>query len=207
MASFLKFSLLITLCICGLEAKDLGTHGQTFPILEKNLLTAIQEQLNLKAEHLAKLNQNMQKQLSEKVKGMREVIGLNKACHPRTFYFDPTVCAQENILDHQNQVIVAKGFCFNPLTTHPLVHDLIFFDATDSQQLEWATKYHVQAQWILTKGQPIQLEADLQRPIYFDQLGILTKKLDITAVPALVSQEGLKLKIEEIYLKEDACVL
>jgi hypothetical protein len=35
--------------------------------------------------------------------------------------------------------------------------------------------------------------------VYFDQQGVLTKKLGIQHVPALVSQEELRLRIEEIY--------
>jgi conjugal transfer pilus assembly protein TraW len=35
-------------------------------------------------------------------------------------------------------------------------------------------------------------------PVYFDQQGALTRKLGITQVPALVSQEGLQLRVDEL---------
>lgn len=40
------------------------------------------------------------------------------------------------------------------------------------------------------------------QPVYFDQTGKLTKKLGIKHVPAVVTQEGLKLKVSEIALEE-----
>ena len=37
-----------------------------------------------------------------------------------------------------------------------------------------------------------------RQPVYYDQLGLLTRRLGITKVPALVSQEGLRLRIDEL---------
>ena len=51
-----------------------------------------------------------------------------------------------------------------------------------------------------------QLVGDYPRqdnPVYFDQGGKLTEKLGIRHVPAVVVQEGLKLKISEIVVEED----
>jgi len=36
--------------------------------------------------------------------------------------------------------------------------------------------------------------------VYYDQQGSLTRRLGITQVPALVSQEGLRLRIDELAL-------
>jgi len=35
-------------------------------------------------------------------------------------------------------------------------------------------------------------------PVYYDQQGALTRRLGITQVPALVSQEGAQLRIDEL---------
>ena len=34
--------------------------------------------------------------------------------------------------------------------------------------------------------------------VYYDQQGLLTRRLGITQVPALVSQDGLRLRIDEL---------
>jgi conjugal transfer pilus assembly protein TraW len=38
-------------------------------------------------------------------------------------------------------------------------------------------------------------------PVYYDQQGVLTRRLGIQQVPALVSQEGLRLRIDEMVLR------
>jgi len=43
---------------------------------------------------------------------------------------------------------------------------------------------------------------DLGIQVFFDQAGKITQKLDIRQVPAIVTQEGMLLKIEEV--KADA---
>lgn len=55
---------------------------------------------------------------------------------------------------------------------------------------------------ILVGGRPFELQEELQADyqdiiVYFDQGGALTNKMGIKASPAIVSQEGLKLRIEE----------
>ena len=39
------------------------------------------------------------------------------------------------------------------------------------------------------------------KPVYYDQDGVLVRKLGITAVPAIVSQEGARLRIDEVVAK------
>ena len=54
---------------------------------------------------------------------------------------------------------------------------------------------------ILVKGEPLKLQRELKKQkiwIYFDQAGFLTQKLEIKEVPALVTQDGLRLKISII---------
>ena len=54
---------------------------------------------------------------------------------------------------------------------------------------------------ILVKGEPLKLQREQREQkiwIYFDQAGFLTQKLGIKEVPALVIQDGLRLKISVI---------
>jgi conjugal transfer pilus assembly protein TraW len=51
---------------------------------------------------------------------------------------------------------------------------------------------------ILTGGSYLDLMRRWKRPVFFDQQGTLTEKLGIRHVPALVTQDGKRLKIEEI---------
>ena len=40
-----------------------------------------------------------------------------------------------------------------------------------------------------------------QTPVYYDQEGTLVRKLGITGVPAIVSQEGSRLRIDEVTVR------
>ncbi|WP_341789766.1 TraC family protein [Rickettsia endosymbiont of Polydrusus tereticollis] len=51
---------------------------------------------------------------------------------------------------------------------------------------------------VLTKGNPIKMAKKLNKPVFFDQGGVLTTRFKIKAVPAIARQEGKLLKISEI---------
>ena len=112
---------------------------------------------------------------------------------------------QTDLKDHQGRVFAKKGTKINPLETVNLSHNLIFFDGDDEEQVAWAKEKFSESiktnsiRLILIKGAPLKLAEELNIPVYFDQGG-LTQKLGIHHVPAVVAQENLKLKIEEIKL-------
>ena len=51
---------------------------------------------------------------------------------------------------------------------------------------------------ILTSGKSLEIQRQYKVWIYFDQQEVLTKKLGIKAVPAIVEQDKLRLKITEV---------
>ena len=51
---------------------------------------------------------------------------------------------------------------------------------------------------ILTGGSYLDLMKSWRIPVYYDQHGVLTRRLGIAQVPALVSQEGWRLRIDEL---------
>lgn len=207
MALILTLLFSLTLWISTGNAKDLGVYGSTIVIAEGNLLHFIQEKLGqLSAEEQQTLKQKLEESLYAALQKPMEIKGLKKANTYRVFYVDPSIKVEKDIFNHQGELVVKKDTVFNPLSQVTLDHALLFIDATDSCQLTWAKEQELLAKWILVKGQPFKLESELERPIYFDQSGVLVKKFGIRYLPARLTQEGLKLKIEEIPVKEDACV-
>lgn len=192
--------------IMSLNAKDLGTHGTTFKIIETNLLNVITYKLrdlnkngDLK-RHQTKLIQFAQAQ----VLSPTPIHGLRRALKEHVHYYDPTYYLSYDLKDHQGRVFHKRGTILNPLLIRNLSCQLIFFSAQDNIQLEWIQRFiaHKKGSYklILTAGSPIDLEEKLGQPCYFDQGGVLTKKFKIEAVPAIVSQEKFRLKIHEIVL-------
>ena len=51
---------------------------------------------------------------------------------------------------------------------------------------------------LLTGGSYLDLMQSWGVPIYYDQQGRLTQRLGIAQVPALVSQEGQRLRVDEL---------
>ncbi len=110
----------------------------------------------------------------------------------------------ENITDAKGNILVPAGTRQNPLAVVSLSKHLLFFDGSDERQVAWAhatiARYGGKVKPILVAGSYLALMQRWQLPVYFDQQGALTHKLGITHVPALVSQEGLQLRIDELPL-------
>ena len=90
----------------------------------------------------------------------------------------------------------------NPLEIVSLSKHLLFFDARDARQVRQAralmANYQGRVKPILTGGSYLELMKSWRVPVFYDQLGILTRRFGITQVPALVSQDGLRLRVDEM---------
>lgn len=187
--------LLVALLIGGsCFAADYGVMGRVYPIAETDIMQHVQEKLN---RHSKSSHANSQRLRQPNINVQPSTIGQvrhAKVC--RSFTWDPSISVERAITDHEGKVIVQKGTRFNPLSRVSLESDLIFFDGNSPKQIAWAREQ--KGKWVLVSGNPFKLEEDEKRPTYFDQMGILVKKLGIQAFPARVFQEGQCLRIEEI---------
>lgn len=184
------------------EAKDFGSHGTTYPITEEDPIALIQSKLKEmeKNGELERHNKELQQKTKVTVERPSPVQGIRRASKSRTFYYDPSYTVTHDITDHTGKIIAQKGSKVNPLETVNLPYSLLFFDGDDEEQREWAKEQLQQrsAKLILVKGKPLSLAEEWEIPVYFDQGGILAKKLGIKHVPALITQERMDLRIEEI---------
>jgi conjugal transfer pilus assembly protein TraW len=197
MANFLKYVCLLSSFSCSLSAKDYGVHDQTFPVEEEDLLAYIQT----KASSL----DTKQFQSHDRFQLPAPVDDLLEASTHSIHYFDPTIRANEEIKDAEGKIIIAKGASYNPLESFYLSQALLFFDGDNKEHIAWAKSKGDRTKWILVKENPFALEEENERSVFFDQHGILVKKLTITSIPSHVSQEGKRLKIESCPLKEGTC--
>lgn len=183
------------------EAKDLGRQGHVFSIEEEDLLMMLKNRTKNLNEKVDSLSVQFKKECCSKIK-MPTPINLSSASVYSVKYMDPTVCLEQDIKNHLGEVIISKGSCINPLEIIEHLDALLFFDADNTSQLEWAKKQNKLVKWVLTKGKPLEIEEQESYPVYFDQFGLLVEKFQIRYLPAKVSREGLKLKIEEIPLRD-----
>lgn len=203
------FLLISIAFLKSVAATDCGTYGIIYPIEEVNPIVLIQQKLKSMEDsgELERRNLELQKRARVSVERPKAVKGITKAPKGRFFYYDPTYIVKEDLYDHEGRVFAKKGSKINPLETITLSQNLIFFDGEDEEQLGWVREKlsksieNNSVRLVLVSGAPLELSETLNIPIYFDQGGILTKKLGIRHVPSVVSQEDKLLKIEEIRLE------
>lgn len=186
------------------SAQDLGVIGPVYPIAESSLLDVIKTRLReLKASGaLARLQRESQNRIAREVSEPAPLAWIAKATQARSFHYDPSIEVPYPITDAAGRVLVAAGTRVNPLDTVSLSRPLLFIDARDAAQIDRAQlllgERHGQLKLILTGGSYLELMRRLQQPVFFDQQGSLTTKLGIRQVPALVTQDGKRLRIDEL---------
>ncbi len=198
----LLFALL--LAATGTYALDLGVLGPTYEISEPHLLQMIEQRLRDKERsgELKRLEEQARERGIATVKNPPPVAGLHATETARTFYFDPSFTLDRNILGPRGELLFAAGTRKNPLEVVSLSRHLLLFDGRDVRQVGRARQliafYQGRVKPILVGGSYLDLMKSWRMPVYFDQQGLLTRRLGITRVPALVSQEGLRLRIDEL---------
>lgn len=186
------------------HAEDLGVIGPTYPITEKDLLTSIEAKLRVKERNgeLASLQQQAKQRAMLAIEDPPPITGIKTARAARTYYFDPSLVVPYSINDSSGHVLVAAGTRVNPLDTVTLSKRLIFFDARDPQQVRLAKALidekggHIKP--IVTGGSYMKLMRRWKVAVFYDQNGVLVQRLGIQAVPALVAQDGKRLRVDEI---------
>lgn len=178
--------------------------GPTYPILEPDMLQEIDRTLREKEKsgELAKKQEEAKQRSQEAITNPKPVEGLRRTHKARTFYFDPSIVANQTITTPDGKVLVPAGQKLNPLDQMAMTQWLVFFDGRDPAQVAKAEQLYAQAQGkaklILTGGSFIELQKRWKRQVYFDQRGSLVRKFGIQQVPAIVKQEGKRLRIDEL---------
>lgn len=177
---------------------DYGVRGHIFPIIEESLLEVIMAKLQTIKHNgdLEKTQEEFKNKVQQKISRPTPVLALAKASTNRDWYYDPSFIQKTDIKDQTGKIIVKANTSVNPLEKISWGEALIFIDGDDEKQIKWV-KLRI-GKLVLTKGNPIKLAKKLNKPVFFDQGGVLTTRFKIKAVPAIARQEGKLLKISEI---------
>lgn len=194
--------LLATAAACA--PADVGKLGPTYPVTEPGFLAMVEERLRAKAEsgELARLREQAAARAREAITSPAPVAGLAACTRARSYHFDPSVVLTENIFDASGNLLFAAGTRKNPLDVVSLSRPLLFFDARDARQRGKAflllQRHARRIKLVLTGGSYLELARQWHTPVFFDQHGLLTRRLGIRNVPALVTQDGPRLRIDEM---------
>ena len=194
--------LLVMSCGTAL-AEDLGVLGPVYPIAEPDLLDVIHARLlqKQKAGETEALQNEARKRAIAAIEHPPAVAGIGRTKVARSYYFDPSIVVTDNIVDDKGRILIAKGTKANPLDVMQFSQTLLFFDGTDPTQRTLARNMIAQRKGlkpILVAGSYMELMRQWKKRLYFDQNGTLVQRFSIQNVPAVVYQEGQRLRIDEI---------
>ena len=206
----MRYAFLVTLPCLLLNpgftlANDLGVVGPTYEIVERDLIDVMKDKFRRmeKSGELARVQENYKQKVIDAVEKPRPVHGVSSTETVRTFYVDPTWTLDRNVVDEQGKLLFPAGTKVNPLDYAPLTQYLLFFDQREKAQVTFARRFIQQSKArvkpILVGGEPLKLMRQWKREVFYDQGGVLSRKFLLKQSPAIVSQEGKRLRIDEIH--------
>jgi conjugal transfer pilus assembly protein TraW len=188
------------------RAEDLGVIGPTYDIVERDLIEAIKDRFRHmeKTGELAKMQEEYKRKVLDAVERPRPVRGIRPTDTARTFYIDPTWTLDRNVADDKGRILYPAGTQVNPFDYAPMTQLLLFFDGGVKQQVAFAKRFIAESQArvkpIMIGGEPLKLMRLWKREVFYDQGGALSKRFMLQQSPAVVSQEGKSLRVDEIRL-------
>ena len=188
----------------GAGADDLGVVGPTYKITERDALELITSKLKQMEQsgELAQYQEDYKNKVINSIEHPRTLAGFKSTETASTHYYDPSMVTGKDIVDAAGKVIYARGTRVNPLDYVGWNTYLLFVDGRDEKQLAFSKKVVASSdrpvKVVLVAGEPMALMRKWKSTVYYDQGGKLTRRFAITQVPAIVRQEGKRLRIDEL---------
>ena len=186
------------------HSEELGVVGPTYDIAEPDLLEVIQSRLSRmeKTGELARKQGEYRDRVVGAIEKPKPVPGLKATVAKRTYFIDPTWTLDRDIRGANGALLFARGLKVNPLDHVSLREKLVFFDGRDRRQVSFARQLlrnqDRAVKPILVAGEPLNLMRDWKRQVFYDQGGTLVRRLGIHQVPAVVTQDGKRLRVDEV---------
>lgn len=187
-------------------AKNFGTEGAVYKIIERDLLEEIKEKLEKakKDGRLDKFNKAVKGNMIDSIERPKSISGITKAEFSRSWLFDPSVSLDHDLKDQNGRIFYHAYSKVNPLDKISMTQTLVFINGDDKEQVDFALntykKKKGKAKIILVQGSVLKLMKEKKVRLYFDQSSKLINKFKIQHVPTLIYQEKKMLRIEEVAL-------
>ena len=186
------------------QAEDLGVIGKTYDIAERDLIEAMKDKLRQmeKTGELAKKQDEYKNRVMSGIEHPEPIPGIQATETANTHYYDPSIVTDKDIADATGKILYPRGTRVNPLDYIGWNKYLLFVDGRDQKQLDLTKRITAASdrpvKLVLVAGEPLNLMRRWKTQVYYDQGGILTRRFAITQVPAMVRQEGRRLRIDEL---------
>lgn len=196
-------TFVIGACLIGSQwasAESLGTYGRTYQIKEHDAIAVMKDAVRKKMANGGKeaMIKGAQDRYMASLNNVKTPPGIVQAKTSSTRLVDLTEVVKESIRDDRGNIIVAAGTSLNPLAIKPLTKKLFFIDAKDERQLRLVkAQATTNDKIILLGGSVFKAGEFLKQRVYMDING-LYGRMKIRSLPSIVSQEGYKLKVQEV---------
>lgn len=192
----------------GVEAGDLGVKGPTVPVKERSIIEVMQERM-------AKYDwEGQRKKTIQTFWSRQNFESLPAARLSKVWFINPTVRVTADVVNPRGDVLARAGDVLNPLDVPTGQQNFLLFDATDTRQLEWATKEasknHIGPVVIMTsqvskeKGWEHleQLRQHFQQEMYIIPKELI-KRFHIEALPVMITPDMTKkvFKVEQFEME------
>jgi hypothetical protein len=173
------------------EPKDLGVYGNLYSIEEVDLLDYIQERAR-------QVNpEEVEKKAKENFEQSLEVsLGVPEAKENRIRYIDPSITVSSPMYDHQGHIVAPPGK-LNPLEKVNLTSTIVVIKESQIGIVPELKKTHKDLLILLTDGN-LQRAAETAGQMVYKADNHILERLGAERVPSVITQERVRLKIEEI---------
>ena len=185
-------------------ARDLGTFGAVYDIVEKDALKELQEKAKSvdfsRAVDRSALVKRAKNFAPEDVKDTRMI---GPARKDRTFLVDMTYSLERDIKDEKGNIIYPAGYTFNPLNYVVYPRALVILNGKRPEHIRWfkESSYAKDAQvtLLLTDGSYNDFSGSLKRPVFYASARLI-EAFSIRAVPSVIRQSGTHMEVTEVFV-------
>lgn len=190
------------------HSEDLGRYGNLWDIEEQDGVEQMLDKLRQmeKDGRLDTLQEKYKQDFINRMENPAPIAGLSNATEARTYKVDPSIVVEEPILNDKGAIIVPPGTRINPLDYTSWSKSVVLIDARVPEQVDFVKNRlaeHPNDKIILVGGSYLKLMRELHVRVYYDLNGAFTTRFGLTKVPAVVSQTGKTLLVQEIVLGDN----
>jgi conjugal transfer pilus assembly protein TraW len=204
MRCILTVAFLCLLMTSTAVARDLGTFGAVYDIVEKDALKELEEKAKSvdfsKAVDRNALVKRARDFTPEDVKEMKMI---GPARKDRTFLVDMTYTLGRDIKDDKGNIVYPAGYTFNPLNYVVYPRTLVIINGKRPDHIRWfeESSYAKDARvtLLLTDGSYSELSRSLKRPVFYASTKLI-EAFRIQAVPSVVRQSGAFMEVTEVFV-------
>lgn len=184
-----------------LLAKNSGTFGTTYPIIEPNALDEIEKRA--RAVDWGKTFNKDQYEKTVKSYRPSDLKPLPRTEITNAFTVNMTYTLKTDIPDGNGGILYPSGYAFNPLDHIFVPRIIIILNGNDSEQVAWFKSSEfaedTKVTLLITEGPYFVLSEQLKRPVFYANQKIIDR-FQLKAVPSVVMQKRSLMEVQEIAL-------